>query len=184
MESSMGVAELERLVHDDTATRCHTARKLVVFRVAGQAYGIRVDAVREILPMPRLSQPLGQPLVLAGFLNLGGRAIPVVKLARLFGLDESQPGLYTPLLLMNWGDQPVAILVEDIHGIVSVDELSIVPLPEHLCFNNCAEGLAFVDGTNVVLLSDQRLLHAQERRRIDELTAIEQTRIADVLEAT
>jgi purine-binding chemotaxis protein CheW len=179
----MGVAELERTVHDEAATRCHAARKLVIIQLAGQAYGIRVDTVCEILPMPRLSQPPGLPRVLAGFLNLGGQAIPVVKLARLFGLDELAPGLYTPLLLVRWADQPVAILVDAIQGIVSVDELSIVPLPDNLCFNNCAEGLATVGGTNVVLLSDRRLLHEQERQRYGELAAIEQARLADVQEA-
>ena len=157
----MGVAELERTVHDEAATPCYTARKIVVFQLAGQAYGIRVDAVWEILPMPQLSQPPGLPHVLAGFLNLGGLAIPVIRLARLFGLDELAPSLYTPLLLVRCAEQPVAILVDAIQEIISVDESSIVPLPDNLCFNNCAEGLATASGTNVVLLSDRRLLHEQ-----------------------
>ena len=178
----MGVAEVERGTGSELDARFRGIQKVVVFYLADQAYAIPLDAVLEILPMATLAQPPGLPAVLAGFLNLGGVAIPVVKLARLFGLADQAPGLYTPLLVVRFDGQTLALLVDAVEGIAPIDESTALALRENLCFNNCAESLATVGDTNVILLSYQRLFHEQEQRRISELVAIEQSRLASFQE--
>jgi purine-binding chemotaxis protein CheW len=177
-ESDMGVAEMERAASIETGKPSQVVRKVVVFRVADQTYGISLDAVLEILPMAALTRPPGLPSVLCGFLNLGGTAVPVVNLAGLFDLAASAPGMYTPLLLLRCAGQTLALLADSVQGIASIDRSATLPLQENVCFNDCAEGLVTAGETNIVLLSCQRLLHEEERRRIGELTAIEQTRLA------
>ncbi len=178
----MGVTETERAVHSTTGEPLRAVRKVVVFRIADQAYGISLDAVLEILPMATLTRPPGLPSVLSGFLNLSGTAVPVVSLARLFALAASAPGMYTPLLLVRCAGQTLALLVDAVQGIASVDESATLPLQENFCFNDCAEGVVTVGETNVVLLSYERLVCEQEDRRISELTAIEQSRLASFRE--
>ncbi|HEX4144308.1 MAG TPA: chemotaxis protein CheW [Pirellulales bacterium] len=178
----MGVAETERNTRGESDARSRAAEKVIIFHLADQAYAIPLDAVLEILPMARLAHPPGLPAVLAGFLNLGGTAVPVVKLARLFGLAEQAPGLYTPLLVVRLDGQTLALLVDAVDGIAPIDESTTLTLRENLCFNDCAESLATVGDTNVILLSNQRLFHEQEQRRIGELVAIEQSRLASFQE--
>jgi purine-binding chemotaxis protein CheW len=169
------------------ATKARTASSqseyLVVFQVADQSYGLPLHVVREILPLAMLSQPPGLPPVLAGFLNLGGVAVPVVRLARLFGLAEQPPGLYTPLIHVHCDDAPLALLVDAVHGITPINESAIVPLHQDLCFNNCAVGLTAVGQLNLILLSAERLLCEEERRRVRELAAIEQARLGGFVES-
>jgi purine-binding chemotaxis protein CheW len=162
------------------ATRAQhaSAKVAVAFRLAEQVYGLPVDFVREILPLAWLSQPPGMPAVLAGFLNLRGVAVPVVRLACLLGLTEQPPGLYTPLIHVWCHDTSVALLVDAVLGVLPLDESAIVPLQQNRCFNNCAVGLATSGQTNIVLLSQDRLLREEERIRLGELAAIEQTRLA------
>ena len=59
---------------------------LVVIAVGETACALTQEAVRALLPLPHLDRPPGLPAPLAGFLNLGGVAVPVVDLARLLGL--------------------------------------------------------------------------------------------------
>lgn len=179
----MGVAEIEREVSGVASKPLQAARKVLRFHLAGQAYAVPLHFVREILPMALLSQPPGLPPVLAGFLNLSGMAVPVVKLARLLELDEQAPGLYSPLLIVRSAGLPLALLVDSVDGIASIDELAIVSLGGNLCFNDCADGLVTIAGTNVVLLSEERLLREQEKRRFSELAEIEQARLANLQEA-
>lgn len=166
---------------DSTGKTCiqrASARKVLVFQLAGQAYGLPLEAVREILPLSLLSQPPCLPPVLAGFLNLGGVAMPVLRLARLFRLAEESPRFYTPLLILRCEDLPLAVLVDAVQDVVCLDESQVTPFHE----NDCAEGLATVGTTNLVLLSDQRLLREQEQRRFRELAALEQSRLDDLQE--
>jgi purine-binding chemotaxis protein CheW len=176
-ESDMGVVGVERPMGSESDTRSQTVRKVVIFHLADQAYAIPLAMVLEILPMALLAQPPGLPPLLAGFLNLRGAAVPVVRLTRLFGLADQAPGLYTPLLIVRCGDNSLALLVDAVKAVAQIEESASLPLRENFCFNDCAERLVIFGGTNIVLLSCQRLLREQEQRRINELTAIEQARL-------
>jgi purine-binding chemotaxis protein CheW len=156
------------------------ARAVVVFHIAGQAYGLPLADLREVVPMAELSRPPGLPLLLAGLLNLGGTAVPVLRLDRLFGLPEITPGLYTPLLLLRGGDPPLALLVERVSRIASLPPEAVLPVPAHQAFNDCAEGVTTLDGHVVVLLSAERLLLEKEQQCLAELQDQEEARLREL----
>jgi chemotaxis signal transduction protein len=69
-------------------------RQILELELAGQLYGIPLREVQEIVPMAQLSGPPDLPAILAGFLNLEGEAIPVVRLDRMLRLP-GQPTAFT-----------------------------------------------------------------------------------------
>src|SRR5580698_8646026 len=73
---------------------------MVLLSIGEQRYAIPLTAVQEILPMPLLSRSPRMPPILDGFMHLGGIAVAVVNLARLFDLPDAASTLYTPLLLL------------------------------------------------------------------------------------
>jgi purine-binding chemotaxis protein CheW len=173
-------------------------RRFVVFRVAEQMYGLPIEAVREIVPLAQLTRPPSLPSLVAGFLNLGGTAVAVVRLSQLFELPAQPPGLYTPLVVLQSGGVPKALLVDEVLRVAAIAEPEIVPIAEAFCFNDCALGMTTLEISarrserttsqrttsqrtatmHVVLLSAERLLSAQEERRLAELSAIETERLA------
>lgn len=156
------------------------SRRLVVFRLAGQAYGIPLSAVKEIVSMPLLSQPPGLPPILAGFFNLTGTTVAAVRLSRLFATEDQPMGLYTPLLVLQHFGFPWAVIVEKVVGIVPIPESAILPVPENSSLNACAEGMAATDDCHIIILSPERLLLKTEQQRLAELTALEQKRLAEL----
>ena len=64
---------------------------LLVFHTSGLSCAFPLEAVREIVPMARLSSPPGLPSGLEGFLDLRGIAVPIVRLDRLFDLPAQHP---------------------------------------------------------------------------------------------
>jgi purine-binding chemotaxis protein CheW len=156
------------------------ARPYLLFHVAGQAYGLPLGQLREVVPMAELSRPPGLPSLLAGFLNLAGTAVPVLRLDRLFGLPEVVPGLYTPLLVLRGPELPLALLAEQVSRIASVPPEAALPLPAHQAVNDCADGVATLDGRVVVLLSAERLLLEKEQQCLAELQDREQARLRDL----
>jgi purine-binding chemotaxis protein CheW len=155
------------------------ARALLVFHLAGQAYGLPVCDVQEVVPMARLSRPPDLPAVLAGFLNLAGTAVPVLRLDRLFGLPEQRLGLYTPLIVLRLPESRLALLVEAVSRIVPAPPDAFA-VPDNHSFNDCVTAVATVDGEVVLLLSAERLLLDKEQQCLAELQDREQARLREL----
>ena len=153
------------------------ARNLLVFHSSGLACAFPLEAVREIVPMARLSSPPGMPSGLLGFLDLRGTAIPIVRLDRLFSLAEQKPGLHTPMIILRGVLGPIGILVESVRGIVPEHSARLVDLPEGGTFQACASAALELDGELIHLLSPAALLDANEDRLLADYGALSQARL-------
>ena len=155
----------------------------MVFHLAGQAYALPLTEVKEVVPMAGLSRPPGLPSVLAGFLNLAGTAVPVIRLGRLFEVAEPTLGPYTPLIILRHPDYRVALLVEKVSDILAVPEEAILPVQENHSFNDCADGMITAGGRVVLLLSAERILLEKEHQCLAEFRDREQARLRELEEA-
>jgi len=138
------------------------------------------ESVIEVVPMAALSRLPGQPAVLDGFLNLRGAVIPVLRLARLLEVAESEPGLYTPLVVLHTASADFAVIADKALEIVPVPASAFVRADEQASFNACAEAQVEVDGRAIAVLSPERLLLEQERRSIAEFQARMERRLAEL----
>ncbi|ACA14812.1 CheW protein [Methylobacterium sp. 4-46] len=157
------------------------AAAFLVVDVAGTGCAVRREAVREVLPLPRLWRPPGVPAALAGFFSLGGAAVPVLDLAVLFGLagaSAGRPMLYRHLLLVGEA-APLALLVDRVDDLVSVEPEAVTPLPQGTALNGCVAGELRCGGRLLHELAVSRILLAEERARLDAQTRLAQERLAE-----
>jgi purine-binding chemotaxis protein CheW len=159
-----------------------TAATFLAFRLPGVVCALPLAALREVVPMALLSRPPGMPSLLEGLLNLGGVAIPVVRLDRLFDLPEFTIGRYTPLLILRHSEDRLALLVEAVIGVIRVSPEEVRPVAA-VCINDCVAGEATVGGATVHLLDADRLLLDRERQCLAELQSAEQQRLRRAEEA-
>jgi len=155
---------------------------LLTFHSSGLDCAFPLEAVREVVPMARLSAPPGMPPALAGFLDLRGTAIPILRLDRLFDLPEQQPGLYTPLIVLRGVRGPIGILVQAVRGIIQAPSARLVDLPEDRTFQGCATAALQLDGDLIYLLSPAGLLEKNEDRVLAEYSAMSRARLAQLEE--
>jgi purine-binding chemotaxis protein CheW len=151
-------------------------RDVLVFRSGGQRYAVPLGEVLEIVPMARLAHSPALPALVDGFLNLGGRAVAVVRLSRLLGLPELPPGLHTPLLVLRHAEPPLALLVE---GVEHISRLTgdVLPVRADDSFNGAVTGVTTLGGQTVLLLSPDLLLLAKEQQCLAEFQDREQSRL-------
>jgi purine-binding chemotaxis protein CheW len=173
----MSIDQLEGRDEMSSVTRLASTKRYLIFLVDGQSYGLPLESISEVLAMSTLSRPPGLPPVLAGLLQLEGHAIPVLRLSHLFGAAEVDLKLYTPLIVLRNGPQTLGLLVDNVLRVADVSSMTVDFLPGGVVFNDCAIGIAAVANQTTVLLSVEQLLISQERRRIRELTAIENDRL-------
>jgi purine-binding chemotaxis protein CheW len=153
---------------------------LLVFRLADQRLAIAADAVRRILPLPRLATPPLLPPALAGYMDLGGTAIAVVRLDRLLALPEEALHLYSPLLLLKEG--AVALAVHAVSTTCATGPDTWLPVADTRSFNGCVAAEARSPEGMVHVLSPGRVLAEEERQGIAALQAQAQQRLRDLRE--
>nr|WP_246732894.1 chemotaxis protein CheW [Methylobacterium sp. BTF04] len=153
--------------------------------VAGTPCALARSALSEVLPLPRLHQPPAGGGPLAGFLNLGGVPVPVVDLARLLGLrgpaEPTGDDPYRHLVLS--ADRAMAFLVDRADDLVRVADASVRPVPEARTLNGCVVGEIVGPKGLVHLLSLPRLLTAEERLRLADLTRAAADRLSALADA-
>jgi purine-binding chemotaxis protein CheW len=143
----------------------------LVFEVAGRLCAVDASHVQEIVFLPALARSPGQPSVLEGFLNLRGRAAPVIRLDRLFDFSGPEPDIYTPLIILKSGGGPFAVMAAHVQEIARVRAGELRPLSDNESFNGCAEAQFTAAAGAVTVLVPGRLLIEKEARCVSELQA-------------
>ncbi|MBI0535832.1 chemotaxis protein CheW [Roseomonas sp. KE2513] len=158
-----------------------SAAGLVLFATGGAVCALPRECVRALLPLPRLDAPPGLPEPLAGFLNLGGTAVPVVELARLLDVPQGQPHPYRHLILLNEdagsGSDPLALLVDRVLDVLPPGA-PLRPVVPESSLNGLIIGNLEVGDLTASLLDTDRLLLAEEAAVLGALTAQARARLA------
>lgn len=156
-------------------------QSFLLFSVAGTACALPRAQVRELLPLPTLYRPPGAPRPLAGFLNLAGRAVPVLALAEVFGQSEGADPLYSHLILVD-GALPgrlAALQVARVQDLVRVEDSAVRLVDPDTAENACVTAEAQIGTELVHVLAVPRILMVAEQQRIAGLAARAEERLAD-----
>lgn len=149
---------------------------LIVFRLGGDLLALPVEVVAEVVPYAWLARPPQMPAAVEGVLDLGGRAITVLRLDRLLRREGGEPGLEASILIMRGAG--FGLLVDHVERVRSVSGAIVLPVVPERSFNGCLAGEVMIDGSAVHLLHWPRLLLEEERRRLADFQAQADARLA------
>jgi purine-binding chemotaxis protein CheW len=160
--------------------------QIILFDVGGIACALRRSAARELLPLPRLWRPPGTPRPVAGFFNLSGTAVPVIRLDILFGLErnktaDAEADLYRHLILVDGltASGRAALLVDRVLDVLQVEESTLSAVAPENTLNGCVEAEITHAGGLIHLLSIERVLLAEEQQALTELGRHAQSRLGE-----
>ncbi len=103
----------------------------VIFTVGKARHALPIDVVREILVPGPITPAPGAPHVVLGLVQVRGRAIPVVDLARCLGLPGSSSAADRRLIVVSSEEGPAALLVDSVDEVATVQpgDFEVVPVP-------------------------------------------------------
>lgn len=140
---------------------------LLGFDVAGQAYALRLDDVREVMALPPRMAAIAQSDEAAlGVIDLRGRLLPVVSLRRLLGLPPIHDASHR-VVVIRIGEAIVGLVVDRLRAILRTQAEAIDSAPAAL---NRGDGEAQVQsicrlpeqGGLVAILSGERLFRDEK----------------------
>jgi purine-binding chemotaxis protein CheW len=132
-------------------------RRLVVFQLAGEEYGVPITLVQEIIRHTPPRPIPGSPSYVEGVVNLRGRIIPVVDLRTRFGIGGIRPE-GTKIVITAIDDVTVGMVVDEVREVLTLDAGLCEPAPAGTDGGHHVDAVAKLDGRLVVVLDLVRLL--------------------------
>ncbi|HHW20794.1 MAG TPA: protein phosphatase CheZ [Thermodesulfovibrio thiophilus] len=142
-------------------------KQYIGFILERNEYTVPILKVQEIIKLPQITKMPGVPYYVEGVTNLRGRIIPVVNLKKILGIQEQSPG--SKVIVISSGKITFGALVDDITGVVNIDEKDIEPAEEFLQHGQSqVEGVARLNDRLLVLLDTKKLIPTEDQSLFEE----------------
>jgi purine-binding chemotaxis protein CheW len=104
--------------------------QFVVFRLAGEEYGLPIEAVQEILRVPeQLTHVPQTPEFIEGVINLRGAVLPVVDQRRRFALAQAERNERQRIMVLGIGGSRTGFIVDQVLEVLKIPHSAIAPAP-------------------------------------------------------
>lgn len=155
--------------------------KFLSFYISDHMYGLEIQIAKEVHPDISITEvPLSKDHI-RGLVNIRGQIVLVMDISVIFGhepiliTDDSQlvilktaqeirniSSINIPVDSNQFGDKPVAFLVDRIGDVITIQESMIEPAPPHLPVNNAAyvKGVVKLEDNLFVILNAEEMLNA------------------------
>ncbi len=147
--------------------------QLIVFRLAGEEYGVRIEQVREVTVTPEVARMPKTPAFIKGIVNLRGDIIAIIDLEERFGLVNAGRPLpeHSYTVAVEAADYTIGLAVREVPRPLRIPAAAIDPAPEFLQDSGqrerYLEGIAkLADGSVIIVLDMRKLLTATEILRL------------------
>ncbi|MCP3903180.1 MAG: chemotaxis protein CheW [Planctomycetes bacterium] len=141
-------------------TREKNTSQFVGFQLDEQAYAFRIEQIREIVILDKVTRTPQVPDYCEGVSNLRGSIMPIINLRRLFGLEAKPVDADTRTIVVNVGERTMGCTVDLVSQVVRIPEQDIQPAPETITADGAhyIAGFARLDGDLVIILDIDALL--------------------------
>ncbi len=149
-------------------------KKIIVFALGSEEYGVDVEKVRTIERMQSLTRVPKAPEFIKGVINLRGVVIPIIDLRARFGLEIIEYTDNTRIIIVAADEYEVGLIVDSANDVIDIDTDQIDNPPE------IVGGIKakYLDG--IARIGEQRLLvlmnleEVLNKSEIQQLESIEE----------
>jgi len=146
----------------------------LTFRLGEEMYAFGILNVREILEYQRPTRVPMMPDFIDGVIGLRGEVVPVVNLARRFGLPDPAVTRFSCVVVIEVEregiEQDLGVLVDSVSEVVDIAPESIRAAPEfgERVGADLVRGMGKVDDEFVILLAENRVLSTDELSQVGQ----------------
>jgi purine-binding chemotaxis protein CheW len=141
-----------------------TSEQFLTFMLAGEEYGVDILRVQEIKGWDKVTRIPHTPDYVLGVINLRGAIVPILDLRRRFGLDTTEFGPTTVVIVVRVAgarvERTVGMVVDAVSEVYNVDVGDTKPPPD-VCGSVdtiFVKALATVEDKMLILLDIDRLI--------------------------
>ncbi len=99
------------------------------FQVGAEEYGLELRSVQEIIATPRITRVPKAPPYIRGVINLHGNVVPVLDVARRFGLGDTAMSSGSKVVVVETEGESIGLLAESVSKVTRFHRDQIQPPP-------------------------------------------------------
>jgi purine-binding chemotaxis protein CheW len=146
-------------------------KQLVLFKVAGQMFGVGIELIKEIVPYQDITPVPDTYDFVEGIINLRGKIVTIIDMRKRLHVKSSVQEKSTRILILDLEGKIMGLIVDAASEVVRVPVESIGPPPELIneVGTNYITGVVRLGERLIVLLELKRILSADEVGKLDDL---------------
>ena len=131
-------------------------KKITVFTLANEKYGIAVDEIKEVFLLENLTLLPATPSFLKGIVNFRGKVLPVIDLKVFFELDNKGITDLNKVIILDNHTIELGLLVDSINDVVEIDLRKVEPSLPVLTDNRAEYTIGLYKG--IILLNAKQIV--------------------------
>lgn len=146
-----------------------SGQEFLVFTLGDEEYGIDILKVQEIRGYDQVTRIANTPDFIKGVTNLRGVIVPIVDLRVKFSQGEVEYNDNTVVIVLNFGQRVVGIVVDGVSDVLSLAADQIRPAPEFAVTlsTEYLTGLGALGERMLILVNIEKLLNSEEMALLD-----------------
>lgn len=106
--------------------------QIVTFQLGKEIFGIDTNLIKEIIRYPEITEVPKAPKYLKGLANLRGIIIPVIDTRIKLDIPNIEITSHTRVLILDIGKTFLGLIVDQVKGVIDVEENEVEPPPQVL----------------------------------------------------
>jgi len=135
------------------------------FYLGDTLLGIDTLRVQEIIRVIDVTKVYQAPDYIIGVLNLRGRIVTIVDLARKLSLPQQEMTGQSRIIIVDWNGEYMGLLVSAVSDVVTADREGIVPPPSNVkgAQGRYFQGMYRTDKHLIAILDVEEILSVEEK---------------------
>lgn len=145
-------------------------KQLVIFKLGNEDFGIEIVSVEGIVKLQEITRIPQAPAYMEGITNLRGSVLPVIDLARRFGLPSLEQTRDSRIVVAFAGEVKLGMIVSAVSEVLTIDDSVIEPPPPmaSAISSEYIVGVAKIEKRLVILLDLAKVLTLDEKIQVSK----------------
>lgn len=142
--------------------------QLVTFRLGNEEFGVNIHELQEIIRMMPITRVPKAPPFVEGVVNLRGQVIPIIELRRRIGMEHTDHGKATRIIVVQLGKKTVGFIVDQVGEVKRIPSRVVEPPPPIVAGieSEYISGVGKLEDQLLILLDLNRLLSDEEKTQL------------------
>ncbi|PKM76409.1 MAG: chemotaxis protein [Firmicutes bacterium HGW-Firmicutes-15] len=146
--------------------------QMVVFKLAGEQYGVRITQVQEINRLSQITKVPRAAKFVEGVVNLRGDVIPVIDLRKRFEIESKDYTEFTRIIVSDINNKKIGIIVDEVMEVLRIPGKLVEEAPDILNGNQAQSfmnGIANLGNRMIMMLNLENILVEKEWQKIADI---------------
>lgn len=146
--------------------------QMVVFKLEGEQYGLRINQVQEINRLTKITKVPHAPRFVEGVINLRGDIIPVIDLRKRFEIESKDYNEFNRVIVSDINNKKIGIIVDEVLEVLRISAQLLEETPDILQGNQVQkfmDGIANMGTRMIMMLNLENILVEKEWKKLGEI---------------